>query len=336
MKIEIITTPTAKLNETGFGTIDACYSLLHVIKSMGYTVTLNVCETKQDLDAIAQKNPDLVVLAVKYISVEDDDDIWLADYFTQHEINFTGSSRKTLKFDSNKILAKSYLMNTGITIAKFFTAVPGKYKSENDLPVKFPLFLKPMNAANGNGIDDLSFVRNFSEYEDKILSLYNSFKLPVLVEEYLNGREFTVALVQTSNNKLIVSAVEIVAPVSSNGIRILGAKVKKDNSEKLLAIEDTELKSKVEKFAIDVFNKLSTRDFGRVDIKTNEVEQCFFIEVNLVPGITPSTSYFPRAFKITNNLSYDEVVQLMLGQGFDRAYSIASKRNTRINLVIDI
>ena len=42
-------------------------------------------------------------------------------------------------------------------------------KNDNELPVAFPLFLKPLDAANGNGIDDLSFVTNFKEYKSKIV-----------------------------------------------------------------------------------------------------------------------------------------------------------------------
>ncbi|MFK5915793.1 MAG: hypothetical protein QM484_15610 [Woeseiaceae bacterium] len=331
MKIEIVTTPNQQLKETGFGTLDACHSLLVAITNMGFAVKLNVCETKEDLDAIVKRNPDLVVLAVKYIPTENNDDIWLADYFMQHEINFTGSAREALKFDSNKILAKSYLMNKGISTAKYFTSVPGKYKRESDLPIQFPLFLKPISAANGNGIDDLSLVNNFLEYENKILSLYNTFKQPVLVEEYLDGREFTAAIIRTANNKLIISAIEIVPPISSNGLRILGEKVKNDNSEKLIAIEDNEIKNRIEQLSADVFCTLGARDFGRIDIKANKAGQYFFVEANLVPGMTAGSSYFPRAFEIASDLNYNKVVQLMLEKGLSRANSMASNRNTVLN-----
>jgi len=77
-----------------------------------------------------------------------------------------------LRFDSNKISAKLYLENKGIKTARYFTAVRGRYRGECELPIKCPLFLEPTNAANGNGIDDFSFVTNYSEFESKVLSLY--------------------------------------------------------------------------------------------------------------------------------------------------------------------
>jgi len=318
LKIEIVTTPNGALKETGFGALNACNSVLDSIERMGYDVILSVCTSKQDLKNIVKRNPSLVILAVKYISPQNEDDIWLSEYFSDHEINFTGSSRAVLKFDSNKISAKLYLANKGIKTARYFTAVPGQYKCANELPIKFPLFLKPTDAANGNGIDDLSFVTKFSEFESKVLSLYSTFNFPVLVEEYLGGKEFTVAIIGASNNELIVSPIEIVPPESKNGLRILGQKAKIDNSEDLKLIEHGEMKNKVSKLAVESFLALGVRDFGRIDIKANKAGDCFFIEANLVPGMTFGSSYFPESCKIEHGFTYDKVIQLILESGIGR------------------
>lgn len=203
-------------------------------------------------------------------------------------------------------------------------AVPGQYKCENELPIKFPLFLKPVDAANGNGIDDLSFVTNFTEFERKTSSLYKLFNIPVLVEEYLDGQEFTVAVIRTSNNKLIVSPVEVVPPKSKNGLRILGEKVKKDDSEKLKKIEDYEIAIKVSELAVDVFLNLGVRDYGRIDIKANKKGEYFFIEANLVPGMTAGTSYFPKSCKIAHDLTYEKVIERILEKGISRVKSTIS------------
>jgi D-alanine-D-alanine ligase len=321
MHIEIITTPNEALKESGFGSLKACNSVLAAIQRMGYSASLNVCKTIECLDDVVKRKPELVILAVKYIPIKNEDDIWLSEYFSQCGINFTGSSREVLKFDSNKVLAKTHLTNKGIKTADFFIAVPGQYKKESDLPVKFPLFLKPLDAANGNGIDDLSYVTNFTGYESKVASLYDSFNQPILVEEYLDGREFTVAVIKTRNEKFIVSAVEAIPPTSSHGLRILGAQAKKDDSEKLIEIVDDEVKNSVTALAIDAFNTLGARDFGRIDIKTNNHGECFFMEANLVPGMTYGSSYFPEACDIANEFGYDKVIELLISGGLARVSS---------------
>lgn len=321
MHIEIITTPNEALKESGFGSLKACNSVLDAVQGMGHSVRLNVCQTKNDLDEIIKRKPELVILAVKYIPVSYKDDIWLSEYFAQHSINFTGSSREVLKFDSNKVLAKTHLSNKGYKTANYFIAIHGQYKTETDLPVAFPLFLKPLDAANGNGIDDQSFVTNFTEYESKISSLYASFNQPVLAEEYLDGPEFTVAVIQTPDEKLIISAVEAIPPTSTNGLRILGAQAKKEDSEELIKIDDNELKNRVTSLAIDAFSALGARDFGRIDIKTNKSGECFFMEANLVPGMTYGSSYFPEACHIANEFAYEKVIELLLAGGLARASS---------------
>lgn len=326
MLIEIITTPNEALKESGFGSLKACNSALDAIQKMGHNVRLNVCETKDDLDEVVKRQPGLVVLAVKYIPVNCKDelqekDIWLSEYFAQHGINYTGSSRDVLKFDSNKVLAKTHLTNKGISTARYFIAIPGQYKTESELPVTFPLFLKPLDAANGNGIDDLSYVTNFTDYKSKVVSLYNTFNQPILVEEYLDGREFTVAVIKTVGEKLVVSAVEVIPPTSSHGLRILGAQAKKDDSEKIIEIVDNEVNNRVTALAIEAFNALGVRDFGRIDIKTDNHGECFFMEANLVPGMTYGSSYFPQACNIANEFSYDKVIELMLESGINRASS---------------
>ena len=336
MNIEIITTPTEELKESGFGSLNSCNSVLKAITKMGHNIRLNICRTKNDLHTIVKREPDLVILAVKYLSFEDENDIWLSDYFAEHKINYTGSSMQTLKFDSDKVLAKLHLKDKGIKTASYFTAIPGQYKTEKELPILFPLFLKPIDAANGNGIDDLSYVRNFADFESKVLSLHDSFKLPILVEEYLDGKEYTVAVIQSRDGDLLVSPMEIIPILSTNGLRILGQQAKKDDSEELKKIEDKVMLTKLIKLATDAYEGLGVRDFGRIDIKTNQKGECFFMEANLVPGMTEGSSYFPKACEIKSDLTYDAVIELMLTGGLNRvspvvlAHDAVTCNNTNI------
>ncbi|PLY06993.1 MAG: D-alanine--D-alanine ligase [Arcobacter sp.] len=318
MNIELVTTPNEELKESGFGSLKSCNNVLESIISKGHNIILTVCKTKLDLENIVKRKPDLVILAVKYLSFENKKNIWLSEYFDEHSINYTASSRDVLRFDSNKVLAKQHLKSKGIKTADYFTAIPQQFKKIEDLPISFPLFLKPIDAANGNGIDDLSFVTNFTEFKNKVESLYTQFKMPILVEEYLDGREFTVAVIETISGKLIISPIEIVPLSSTNGLRILGQKAKKDDSEELKKINNNDTRIKLTKLASEAFTGLGVRDYGRIDIKTNKAGECFFMEANLVPGMTLGSSYFPKACEIENELSYDNVVELMLSKGLSR------------------
>lgn len=314
MNIEIITTPSGALKETGFGTKISCVNVCESISRSGNTVTLTSCQTLLDLEAVVSRKPDLVFLAAKYLPVLNGDNIWFSDYFMENKITFSGSDRTALKYDSNKILAKNHLHSIGLDTAKHFTAIPGQYRCIDDLPLPFPLFIKPESAANGNGIDELSFVNTYSEYENKVKSIYEDYEQAALVEEFLSGREFTVAVICNANGDIKTSAIEIFPPLSKSGLRILGEEAKKNNEERLMEINiNTEL-ANINKMAKAAFIGLGARGFGRIDVKMNSEGKCFFMEANLVPGMNMGSSYFPRACEIANNMDYDEVISLMLDE----------------------
>ncbi|CAA0099587.1 D-alanine--D-alanine ligase [BD1-7 clade bacterium] len=323
MNIEIITSKNAKLKETGFGTLLACGDVQASLERMGHSALVTTCETLEDLESVVRRNPGLVVLAAKYMPIDGYEDVWFSEYFEKNHITFSGSNRETLEYDSDKVFAKKCLANLGIRTAKYFTAIPDEYKFEEDLPILFPLFLKPADAANGNGIDDKSFVNNFSEFNAKILSLYNIYKQPVLVEEYLSGKEFTVAVTENSSGEMTISAIEIVPPESLGGLRILGATVKISDTETLQKIGSHDVNS-VKEMAAASFQGLGARGFGRIDVKMDDQGICYFMEANLVPGMNLGSSYFPKACEIANAISYDDVIKLMLEECLERVGMVDS------------
>lgn len=312
MNIEIITTPNETLKETGFGGLNACQSVLTSIQKMGHDGRITSCESFADLERVVKRKPDLVLLAVKYIPMTGGDNIWLTEYFENHAIAYSGSPKNTLQFDSDKILAKLHLKEKNIPTAEFFTVSIGQFQRNQELPLNYPLFLKPGGAANGNGIDDESLVQSFDEFDSKTRSLQNTYGLPILAEELLTGREYTVAIMTTQSGELLDAAIEIVPPKSNRDIRILSGCIKTKNIETLEKITDIRLRNEVRKMAFEVFVGLGVEGFARVDIKSNADGKCFFMEVNLVPGMTDGSSYFPEACRMDRGLSYDQTVAHMV------------------------
>lgn len=318
MHIEIITTPNTELNETGFGNIRSCENVLNSIKKMPHTSRISSCTSLTDLEQVIKRKPDLVVLAVKYISIKNHQCIWLPEYFANNNIAFTGSEKTAISFDSDKVLAKRHLQKLGISTAPFFTAYKGEFKNSADLHLKYPLFLKPNSAANSNGIDNQSHVSNFEEFENKIASLHDAFNQPALVEEYMSGPEYTVALLTTKSGEILVSAIEIIPPESLKGHRILSKNIKTKDAEILRKITDIHINNEVKKLAFDAFIGIGVEGFARIDIKSNSAGKCFFMEINLVPGMTLGSSYFPEAFRIDMEQSYDQTITHIIDYGLTK------------------
>ena len=329
--IEVVTTETTGMKETGFGSVETCRRVCDVLKSRYTQVHFNKVENERDLKRIVDRKPDLVVLCVKYVVDEEEGaKIWLSDYFSQYGVPYTGSNRATLEFDSDKSKAKRILLGKGVATAKFFLARPGRYIIESKLPLPLPLFVKPMDAANGNGVDENSLVHDFASYNAKVEEIFTTFGAPVLVEEVLPGREFTVSVLDDSeHNCRSIFPVEIVVPKNAKGDRVLGHQAKSGNSEKLSKVEDPALTA-VSALAGKVFSVLGIRDFGRIDVKMDAHGVPHFIETNLVPGMTPGTSYFPRACEINRTMTYGSVVLKIAELALSRSDLSASLALSRI------
>lgn len=331
--IAIVATDTQDLKETGFGSIETCRFFYDQIKEAYQTVTFHEISSISGLNEIVTSKPDLVVLCSKYLlDVNSNTKTWFSEYFSEHAIAFTGSDRTSLEFDSNKGKAKAAMQNHGIATAKFFQTCPGQFETEDKLPLLLPLFVKPIDAANGNGIDENSIVRDFESYQNKVKELFESFGADVLVEEVLPGREFTVAVFDDPENGLrSIMPVEIIAPMNEKGDRILGCAAKQQNHELLRTITEPTLTA-VSELAGSVFTALGIKSFGRIDIKLDAEGAPNFLEANLVPGMTPDSSYFPRACSLQNgskskknkptSMTHSEVALRIVELGLNRVTTL--------------
>jgi len=320
MKIIIITTENTLMKETGFGSMNACLAVKSALEELFHEVSIHSCLSVENLENIIKLAPDFVVLAIKYLQLETGEKIWLSQYFEEANLNYTGSKRDVLEYDSDKIKAKALMIVEGIKTAAYVTLTPENYLSLELEDMPYPLFLKPFDAANGNGIDDESIVNNDDAFNEKAKSLFSKYGPIAIAETYLPGREFTVAVIHNAvNNLYTVSPIEIIPPLNKDHIRMLGEKVKHDNSEEYKCVTDEILMKNLKKIAVKAFKVLGIRDFGRIDIKLDENGICHFIEANLVPGMTKGSSYFPLSLELNTGLSYSDIVKLMVVNATSRS-----------------
>src|SRR5204863_6296216 len=83
--------------------------------------------------------------------------------------------------------------------------------------LKFPLFVKPAKAGDSLGIDDKSLVNTLDELEGKIRHILDEYG-PLLVEEYISGREFTVMIAANPDHEkpaILFKPVEYIFPEGS-------------------------------------------------------------------------------------------------------------------------
>lgn len=321
--IEIVRTDITRLSSMSR---KSAHKIQTTLRGRYSHVDITTVSNRVDLELLVQRSPDLVFLGLKRLESgtqdeADQNDIWLADFLDEHRINYTGSQEAAIRLDFDKAQAKTIVQQAGLRTAKFFTARPGQYDHTQDLPISFPLFIKPLSTGGGNGIGDDSVVHNFVEFQQRVESIYVAYGASSLVEQYLDGREFTVAIFDSiPDGTPLVMPIEIITEPNHRGDRILGSRVKVEDNELILAVNDTVLRNKICTLALDVYNLLEGRDLGRIDIRLDADGEPHFIEVNFVPA--PGTRYFAGACFINCNMDYESVITNIVELGLSRVKTV--------------
>lgn len=210
-------------------------------------------------------------------------------------IPYTGSDAATLSICLDKGLAKRVVREAGVLTPKFFLFSTGKEKIPEGF--HFPLIVKPVAEGSSKGVFGTSVAQNEAQLRETAALIINKYQQPALVEEYLPGREFTVALLGESRPR-VLPAMEIVFNKVTDALDsehpIYTYQDKLDYNKKIHyeapAKLDDRLRREIEKTARQVFIALGCRDVARIDLRLDHDQRVHFIECNPLPGLTPGWS----------------------------------------------
>jgi len=298
-------------------------TILDVLRKHYTRVSITIVENVTDLEVLVAKQPDLVILGMKFVLLdptlgyEDSPKIWLSAYLDSHGIASTGSDAKAMALQLDKHVAKQTVLDAGLQSSAYFISSINNPSFLHNLT--FPLFVKPANRGGSSGIDEQSVVYTDAELQAKITSLHDTYASDVLIEEYLAGREFSVAVIEQSvSGELVAMPIEIRTPADTQGNRFLSSAVKEADLEKVLALDDPLLKVSVGTFAIAAFKALSSRDFGRIDMRLDAQGMPSFIEANLMPGLS-NHGYLFRCLNLNAGITYDDMILSIVDVSLQRS-----------------
>jgi D-alanine-D-alanine ligase len=244
-------------------------------------------------------------------------------------LRYTGSSPAALLMAGDKSLTKQVLSFHKILTPEFATLYRGALDHAGDLG--FPLIVKPPQEDASLGITSKSVVRDVRELLGTMDSLQREFQSPVLVEQFVEGREFYVGLL---GNVSPVALPVIELDFSSfppdrpkvasweakwgeggtGGADESGAEFSGTKSVFPTDVP-AELLDRMQKVAIEAFNALRLRDYGRVDLRVTPEEEIYVIEVN--PNCyLEQTGEFARAAEAMGTAHHALVARILeLAQG---------------------
>ena len=193
----------------------------------------------------------------------------------------------------------------------------------------YPYIVKPLYEGSSKGIKDDSVVKTPAELRRKASEVIESYLEPAIVERFLKGREFTVALLGNANATRVLPIVEMVfesLPSGANPIYSYEAKWVWDRPEKPLemfrcpAQIGAELKSSIESLCLRAYRALRCRDWCRMDVRLDAHGEPNILEVNPLPGILPKVednSCYPKAARAVG-MTYNQLINAVLDIAVER------------------
>jgi D-alanine-D-alanine ligase len=300
-------------------------------------------EAKEDFpERLRQANPDIVFnIAEGFHGVNRESHVPAICEF--YGIPYSGSDPFTLTLCLDKARTKETLTFHGIPTPRFAVVDRVEDLGAVTEQLAFPLFVKPLHEGSSKGITDANLCFDRRHFSRQTAFLLENYRQPVLVEEYLPGKEFTCAVVGNGDDATVLPIVGMnfeTLPKGALPIYSFDAKFVWDRPENPLDIFQCparitrELQASIERVTLDAFRVLGCRDWARIDVRLDASGKPNVLEVNPLPGILPDpadNSCLPKAARAAG-IGYEELIQNCLkyaaarqGVDLDRSRSPGSE-----------
>lgn len=245
------------------------------------TIFLNKISTYKQLKDASKKEYDIYVnLCEGYLdwTVPSIDVIYSLDLLN---LPYTGPN--TTLYDPTKELMKYVAFCADIATPSF--QIIKKISEINDIYLSFPLFVKPAKAGDSLGIDENSLVHDIDELQKQIINIIEEYD-ELIIEEYIDGREFTVLVSANVNRQTCetYTPVEFVFPENYT-FKTYSLKTSELHPKANIPVTDIELKERLCNAAKDIFIAFNGVGYARLDFRMNNDGKLFFLEINFTCSV---------------------------------------------------
>ncbi len=286
--------------------------VLNSISALGFDVTpVEVTGPPEVIiDDILDSKPDLIFNLAEGMDSKGREAYFPA-IFEILDIPYTGGGPAIMYINLDKRLTLKLLEVNGIKVPKGILITSREDEIPDDL--RFPAFIKPNYEGSSLGIGEDSIVNSREEAAERIDELIDDFPLGIDVEEFIEGRELTVPMLEEFPGRLL-EIVEYRKKKEKHNIMDKEVKKASDKEEVLDIICPAQLESKTRKSVLEMSSKtfeiMRTSDLGRVDIRLAEDGTPYLIEVTALPGLKPASPMVTAAK--ARGLSYNGLIERII------------------------
>jgi D-alanine-D-alanine ligase len=279
--------------------------VLRALQSLGYDAR-SIDYDDRFVDAMRQLKPNVVFIALHGPGGEDGHVQALLEYLS---IPYTGSGLEAAALSMDKHLTKKLLAAEGLPTPAWdlfdlgggtLPLLPGS--------LDLPLVIKPRFEGSAVGV---TIVRTHEEWTSAMLEVSKNYS-QILAEEYIEGREFTSAVL----GEEALPIVEIVA--NRDGFYSYNAKYEPGGSTHIVPAKiDEDLAARMQMLALSAHRLLGLRDYSRTDFIVSRERRPYLLEINSLPGLTP-VSLVPDACAAVG-ISFEALIERLIGYALARA-----------------
>jgi D-alanine-D-alanine ligase len=234
-----------------------------------------------------------------------------------YEIPYTFSDPLVMALSLHKGMTKSVVRAAGVPTPEF--ALVQHLDELDRVRLKYPLFAKPNAEGTGKGVTPASKITSPDQLKAVCSELLDTFQQPVLLEEYLPGREFTVGILGEGVSTRALGTLEIVLRDSAEPE--VYSYVNKERCEELvdyrLVSSQDVLVAECERLACNAWKALGGRDAGRIDFRCDAAGRPHFLEANPLAGLHPQHSDLPMLCTRIG-MSYQSLVECVIASASQR------------------
>jgi D-alanine-D-alanine ligase len=273
------------------------------------------------LTGIRKRRPDVVFNLFEGLADQSETEAYVAGLLDWLGVPYTGCPFQTLCLARTKHVAKRLLRGAGLPTPDFFVVdeLPAP-----PCPLQWPVIVKPAAQDASVGLDQGSVVTDQVRLEERIAYLLEHYGPPILVEEFIRGREFNVGLIEAPDLRVLpVSEILFVEkdpdywPIVTYDAKWKpGTRDYEATPPRYPAEVAPRLKEKVEDLARQAFRLLGCRDYARVDFRVRGSKP-YILEVNPNPDFSPTAGLSGGLISagLTHAQFAAELVQMALARG---------------------
>ena len=295
-----------------------------VLAKLGHEPVMHELDgTPKSLLALARLECDLVFNLTESFADDDTADFKIAGFLELIGKRYTGSGTHGLMLAQDKAIAKKIFAFHGILTPVFARSYRGRLDFSHDL--QFPVIVKPAREDGSIGIEFSAVVNSIRELMERMDWLHQNFDSPVLIEEYIEGREMYVGVLGNDKPEALPVVELDLSKLPDGTPRIAAAEVKwgkgtkayRDTKSAIAVDLPDETIATLQQTAVAAYQALELRDYGRVDMRLQADGRVHVIEVNPNPWLS-SRAEFAMAGRKAGR-TYSRLIEEIVGLAVARA-----------------